>query len=163
MRFLDLRRANVPATFIISLFCGRCRPGEKKMNFPAMVKKVRTSLNETQEEFGRRFGTKANTVTRWESGQYQVTPQVIAFCLSHIGPSSQALVNFFWRLMRDHMTPEEVGELVGQVLRDEAKGLGPAHAEQPLVALARKLTAQLTYEVAEQGIQQKAGAPVREG
>ena len=51
------------------------------MDFPQMIRNVRESLNETQDEFAKRFGSHANTVSRWESGQYQAPYEVIAFVL----------------------------------------------------------------------------------
>ena len=49
------------------------------MNFPELIKNTREALGETQGEFARRFNTQANTVSRWESGQYQAPYKVISF------------------------------------------------------------------------------------
>lgn len=52
------------------------------MDFPKLIKECRQSLGETQAEFALRFDTHANTVSRWESGDYQASYDVIAFVLS---------------------------------------------------------------------------------
>lgn len=58
---------------------------KKAIDFPAMIRKLRISLNETQEQFAERFNTHANTVSRWESGKYQAPYTVIDFVLRHQG------------------------------------------------------------------------------
>ena len=52
-----------------------------RYSFPALIKICRTNLRETQEEFARRFSTHQNTVSRWESGEYQAPYEVIEFVL----------------------------------------------------------------------------------
>ena len=53
------------------------------MNFPKLIKSTRTALGETQEEFARRFNTQANTVSRWESGQYQAPYEALSFVVEY--------------------------------------------------------------------------------
>ncbi len=47
------------------------------MMIKEIVKQFRKELGETQTQFGDRFGVTANTVSRWESGIYQVPNAVI--------------------------------------------------------------------------------------
>lgn len=49
------------------------------MDFPAMIKSTRLALGESQQKFAERFGTQANTVSRWESGQYQAPYEALSF------------------------------------------------------------------------------------
>lgn len=56
------------------------------MNFPALIKSTREGLGETQAEFAKRFSTHANTVSRWESGQYQASYEVLSFVLGEQKP-----------------------------------------------------------------------------
>ncbi len=53
------------------------------MNFPELIKSTREALKETQGEFAKRFGTHANTVSRWESGQYQAPYEAIGFVVGY--------------------------------------------------------------------------------
>jgi len=53
------------------------------MDFPNLIKTTRESLGETQAEFAKRFASHANTVSRWESGQYQAPYVVIAFVVDN--------------------------------------------------------------------------------
>lgn len=50
-------------------------------DFPDLIKAVRLRLGETQDEFAKRFDTQGNTVSRWESGQYQAPYSVLWFVL----------------------------------------------------------------------------------
>jgi len=58
---------------------------KKAIDFPSLIRKLRISLNETQEQFAERFNTHANTVSRWESGKYRAPYIVIDFVLRHQG------------------------------------------------------------------------------
>lgn len=51
------------------------------MDFPKLIKSCRHSLSESQADFAKRFNTQANTVSRWESGQYQAPYEVLSFVL----------------------------------------------------------------------------------
>jgi transcriptional regulator with XRE-family HTH domain len=51
------------------------------LDFPAIIREVRKSLGETQEQFAARFKSHANTVSRWESGNYQAPYAVLSFVL----------------------------------------------------------------------------------
>lgn len=67
------------------------------MNFPEIIKSARESLNETQAEFAKRFDTHANTVSRWESGQYQAPYEVLDFVLSDSLKKPKAdLIGCYW-------------------------------------------------------------------
>lgn len=56
------------------------------MNFPDLIKSTREGLGETQVEFAKRFNSHANTVSRWESGQYQAPYEVLEFVLGEQKP-----------------------------------------------------------------------------
>lgn len=58
------------------------------MNFPELIKNTREALGETQGELARRFNTQANTVSRWESGQYQAPYKVISFVVEFAAKDS---------------------------------------------------------------------------
>lgn len=45
---------------------------------------ARRRLNESQEVFAKRFGVSTNTVSRWETGTYRVSPEVM-WWLTHEG------------------------------------------------------------------------------
>jgi hypothetical protein len=53
------------------------------MNFPLLIKQTRIALGETQAEFAERFATQANTVSRWESGQYQASYECLSFVVGY--------------------------------------------------------------------------------
>ena len=53
------------------------------MTIPEQIKNVRNSLGETQAQFAKRFNTQANTVSRWESGQYQASYECIEFVIGY--------------------------------------------------------------------------------
>jgi DNA-binding transcriptional regulator YiaG len=56
---------------------------EEIMNFPLLIKQTRIALGETQAEFAERFATQANTVSRWESGQYQASYECLSFVVGY--------------------------------------------------------------------------------
>lgn len=47
-----------------------------------LIKQTRKNLGETQNTFAKRFNTTPNTVSRWESGKYEVPNKVIEIVLS---------------------------------------------------------------------------------
>jgi len=51
-------------------------------SIPKLIKLKRLALGESQAEFAIRFNSHANTVSRWESGQYQAPYEVIEFVLT---------------------------------------------------------------------------------
>lgn len=53
------------------------------MNFPDLIKTTRKALGENQAEFAKRFNTQANTVSRWESGQYQAPYEALSFVVGY--------------------------------------------------------------------------------
>ena len=61
------------------------------IDFPELIKSTREGLGETQAEFAERFGSHANTVSRWESGQYQAPYAVISFVLGEQEPDLQTI------------------------------------------------------------------------
>lgn len=54
-----------------------------KYNWPGMIKNARTRLGETQEKFAKRFAVAPNTVSRWETGTYDVSIDVIEWLLEY--------------------------------------------------------------------------------
>ncbi len=51
------------------------------MKIANLIKITREQYGETQTEFAKRFGTHANTISRWETGRYQVPNQVLELIL----------------------------------------------------------------------------------
>lgn len=51
------------------------------MDFPLLIRAARERLHETQAKFAKRFKTHANTVSRWESGEYEAPYRVLRFVL----------------------------------------------------------------------------------
>jgi transcriptional regulator with XRE-family HTH domain len=49
------------------------------MDIPQQIKITRKILKETQADFAKRFNSHANTVSRWESGEYEAPYEVIYF------------------------------------------------------------------------------------
>ncbi len=47
------------------------------MKIRKLVTDLRKELGESQVTFAKRFSTTANTVSRWESGKYQVPNHVV--------------------------------------------------------------------------------------
>lgn len=52
------------------------------MDIRALLRTYRKRLGESQEEFGKRFDAAANTVSRWETGEYEPPLKVIEFVLN---------------------------------------------------------------------------------
>lgn len=46
-----------------------------------LIKAKRLSLNETQEEFARRFDVKRTSLANWEAGKITAPYRVLLFCL----------------------------------------------------------------------------------
>lgn len=53
------------------------------MNWPHMIKTARNRLGETQEQFAKRFAVAPNTVSRWESGTYEVSLAAVEWLLQY--------------------------------------------------------------------------------
>lgn len=49
--------------------------------FALLVKQVRKELNETQEEFGKRFNVSQPAVAQWELGQSEPTAEVVMWIM----------------------------------------------------------------------------------
>lgn len=54
---------------------------DARLFFAEQVKKARQKLGETQTEFANRFGVATNTISRYETGLYQPSDEVILACL----------------------------------------------------------------------------------
>ena len=54
-----------------------------KYNWPEMIKQARTRLGETQEKFAKRFAVATNTVSRWETGTYDVSIEAIEWLMEY--------------------------------------------------------------------------------
>jgi len=54
------------------------------MKIQDFIKMKRKSLGETQGQFAKRFNTHANTVSRWETGEYEAPYNVIEFCFTPV-------------------------------------------------------------------------------
>lgn len=52
----------------------------KKMKLKDLIKQTRRNFGESQEQFAIRFKTTANTISRWETGIYEV-PNVVVEAL----------------------------------------------------------------------------------
>ena len=52
------------------------------MKLANLIKTTRERYGETQVEFAKRFNTTANTISRWETGMYEVPNKVIELILS---------------------------------------------------------------------------------
>ena len=52
------------------------------MNFPERIKAKRLALKESQSTFGKRFGVRKNTISRWENGSREAPYKVLDFILS---------------------------------------------------------------------------------
>jgi DNA-binding transcriptional regulator YiaG len=52
-----------------------------ELHFPRLIKAVRLDLQETQAKFAKRFRSHSNTVSRWESGEYQAPYKVLSFVM----------------------------------------------------------------------------------
>lgn len=50
---------------------------QERRDFPKVLREMRIELNETQEEFGRRFGVSHAAVSYWESGEDEMPYEVI--------------------------------------------------------------------------------------
>ena len=48
-----------------------------KEDIPKMIKKIRTSLGLTQEQFAAKIGVTFSTVNRWENGKGKPSPLAI--------------------------------------------------------------------------------------
>ncbi len=53
------------------------------MKIKNLIKTTRERHGETQTEFAKRFSTTANTISRWETGAYDVPNWVIELLLSN--------------------------------------------------------------------------------
>ncbi|MFI2837579.1 helix-turn-helix domain-containing protein [Mycolicibacterium sp. PDY-3] len=53
------------------------------MNWPLLIKQTRERLGETQEQFAKRFAVTTNTVSRWETGTYQVSLDAVDWLLQY--------------------------------------------------------------------------------
>lgn len=53
------------------------------MDFPKLIKSTREALGESQVEFAKRFDSHGNTVSRWESGEYQAPYLVLSFVVGY--------------------------------------------------------------------------------
>jgi transcriptional regulator with XRE-family HTH domain len=51
------------------------------MDWPALIKAARLRLGETQTQFAKGFGVAPNTVSRWETGAYEVSLEAINWLL----------------------------------------------------------------------------------
>lgn len=51
------------------------------MDWPALIKAARLRLGETQAQFAKRFGVATNTVSRWETGAYDISLEAIDWLL----------------------------------------------------------------------------------
>jgi len=52
------------------------------MNIIDLIKVTRKNLNETQDQFGKRFGVSGTAISMWEDGKREAKYEVIEFCLN---------------------------------------------------------------------------------
>jgi transcriptional regulator with XRE-family HTH domain len=53
------------------------------INWPKLIKDARLNLGETQERFAKRFAVTTNTVSRWETGTYQISLDAVEWLLEY--------------------------------------------------------------------------------
>lgn len=53
------------------------------MNWGEMIKTARLRLGESQEKFAKRFAVATNTVSRWETGSYDVSLEAVEWLLEY--------------------------------------------------------------------------------
>ena len=84
------------------------------------LKKLRKSLDLTQQKFAERLGVKRNTVAQWELGINALTKQVIISICREFDVNETWLKTgegeMFIKLTRD----EEISRFVGETLSDES-------------------------------------------
>lgn len=56
----------------------------EEIDFPLLIRLYRQGFGENQKSFGMRFGATANTVSRWESGEYEAPYKVLSVVLQSI-------------------------------------------------------------------------------
>src|SRR5438874_13225870 len=52
-----------------------------EFDFPFLIKSTKLALNETQAEFGKRFGVSHASVSMWETGETQAPYKLLSFVL----------------------------------------------------------------------------------
>jgi len=52
------------------------------MTIKELIKQIRKEQGDTQLQFAKKFNTSANTVSRWESGKYEVPNRVLEVILN---------------------------------------------------------------------------------
>jgi transcriptional regulator with XRE-family HTH domain len=53
------------------------------INWPKLIKDARQALGETQEQFAKRFAVATNTVSRWETGAYEVSLDAVEWLMNY--------------------------------------------------------------------------------
>lgn len=53
------------------------------INWAKLVKDARLNLGETQERFAKRFAVATNTVSRWETGAYEISLDAVEWLLNY--------------------------------------------------------------------------------
>ena len=76
-------------------------PASRSFEFsPPNIKKVRRSLNVTQEAFSRMIGVSVDTLQNWEQGRREPVPVPVSTPEQTISPFSLSIVTFVLRLPR---------------------------------------------------------------
>lgn len=53
------------------------------MNWPELIKQARLSLGENQTQFAKRFNVATNTVSRWETGAYEISLAAVEWLIAN--------------------------------------------------------------------------------
>lgn len=83
------------------------------------LKKLRKSLDLTQQKFAERLGVKRNTVGQWECGINALTEQVIISICREFDVNETWLKTGEGNMFIELTKEEEIASFIGEVLRDE--------------------------------------------
>lgn len=83
------------------------------------LKKLRKTLDMTQQEFASRLGVKRNTVGQWECGINPLTEQTICSICREFDVNEHWLRTGEGEMFIELTKEEEIATFIGEVLRDE--------------------------------------------
>lgn len=83
------------------------------------LKKLRKSLDLTQQKFAERLGVKRNTVGQWECGINALTEQVIISICREFDVNETWLKTGEGNMFIELTKEEEIASFIGGILRDE--------------------------------------------
>lgn len=112
------------------------------LNFPQLIKATRKSLGETQEQFAKRFDTHANTISRYETGEYDAPYKVLEFVLLRQWTPTPELVAFLYVMLRDHLPAGTIEQVMVEHV-GKGRGKEREYSNRHLAAYARELAVRL--------------------